>query len=51
LFDLVSTREIPVDVLRVVDPQLLTLKNLNCPEDYLSALQAAGIATSSDAGT
>jgi molybdopterin-guanine dinucleotide biosynthesis protein A len=51
LFDLVSTREIPVDELRVVDPQLLSLKNLNCPEDYLSALQAAGIATSSDAET
>jgi molybdenum cofactor guanylyltransferase len=51
LFDLVSTREIPVDVLRVVDPQLMTLKNLNCQEDYLSALLAAGIATSSDTGT
>jgi molybdenum cofactor guanylyltransferase len=51
LFDLVSTREIPVDALRVVDPQLWTLKNLNCQEDYLSALLAAGIATSSDAGT
>jgi molybdopterin-guanine dinucleotide biosynthesis protein A len=51
LFDLVSTREIPVDALRVVDPQLLTLKNLNRPEDYLSALLTAGIATSADAGT
>jgi molybdopterin-guanine dinucleotide biosynthesis protein A len=51
LFDEVSTREIPVDALRVVDPELSTLKNLNHPEDYLSALTAAGIATSSDAGT
>jgi molybdopterin-guanine dinucleotide biosynthesis protein A len=50
LFDLVSTREISVDDLRVVDPQLLTLKNLNCPEDYSSALLAAGMATSPDAG-
>jgi molybdopterin-guanine dinucleotide biosynthesis protein A len=44
LFDLVSTREIPVDVLRGVDPQLATLQNLNSPEDYSSALVAAGIA-------
>jgi molybdenum cofactor guanylyltransferase len=51
LFDLVSTREIPVNELRVVDPQLLTFKNLNCPEDYLSALATAGIVNSSDAGT
>jgi len=48
LFDEVRTREIQVDDLRVVDPQLLSLKNLNSPEDYLSALVTAGYATSHD---
>jgi len=43
LFDEVSTRKIPVDDLRAVDPQLWTLKNLNFPEDYSSALAAAGL--------
>jgi hypothetical protein len=38
LFDEVSTREIPVDKLRAVDPQLSTLENLNCEQDYFSAL-------------
>jgi len=42
LFDEADTREIPVEDLRAVDPQLLTLRNLNFPEDYYSALQAAG---------
>jgi molybdopterin-guanine dinucleotide biosynthesis protein A len=43
LFDEVSTREVPVDVLRAVDPQLDTLRNLNHPEDYQAALAAAGL--------
>jgi molybdopterin-guanine dinucleotide biosynthesis protein A len=41
LFDLVQTREVPVDDLRNVDPQLATLRNLNRHEDYLTALAAA----------
>ena len=48
LFDEVRTLEIPVDDLRAVDPQLSSLKNLNSPEDYLSALVTAGFATSLD---
>lgn len=43
LFDEVSTREVPVDDLRAVDPDLDTLKNLNTPEDYQNALRSAGI--------
>jgi molybdenum cofactor guanylyltransferase len=43
LFDLVQTREVPVDDLRDVDPQLATLRNLNQYDDYLAALAAAGI--------
>ncbi len=42
LFDEVRTREIPVDELRAVDPELSTLKNLNRPEDYAAALEVAG---------
>ena len=42
LFDEVNTREVPVDELRSVDPELATLENLNHPEDYLKALAAAG---------
>jgi molybdopterin-guanine dinucleotide biosynthesis protein A len=44
LFDEVNTREVPVDELRAVDPQLSTLVNLNCDEDYIAALSAAGFA-------
>jgi molybdopterin-guanine dinucleotide biosynthesis protein A len=42
LFDEVNTREVPVEVLREVDPQLATLENLNHEADYLAALAAAG---------
>lgn len=45
LFDLVRTREVPVEELRSVDPRLDTLKNLNTPEDYRAALMAAGLET------
>jgi molybdopterin-guanine dinucleotide biosynthesis protein A len=48
LFDEVRTREVPVEDLRSVDPQLATLENLNYHEDYLAALAAAGFAASSD---
>lgn len=46
LFDEVNTREVPVDELRSVDPKLSTLENLNHPEEYRSALAAAGFAES-----
>jgi molybdopterin-guanine dinucleotide biosynthesis protein A len=42
LFDEVNTREIPVEELRAVDPQLSSLKNLNFEDDYMAALTAAG---------
>jgi molybdopterin-guanine dinucleotide biosynthesis protein A len=48
LFDEVSTREVPVDDLRAVDPNLLTLENLNYEEDYLAALSTAGYAVPPD---
>jgi hypothetical protein len=42
LFDEVDTREIPVEQLRSVDPELATLENLNYEADYLAALKSAG---------
>jgi molybdopterin-guanine dinucleotide biosynthesis protein A len=42
LFDEVHTREVPVEYLRSVDPDLSTLKNLNYSVDYEAALSAAG---------
>ncbi len=36
---------IPVENLREIDPELLSLKNVNSPEDYLSALEVAGLST------
>jgi molybdopterin-guanine dinucleotide biosynthesis protein A len=44
LFDEVSTREVPVEELRAIDPQLSTLENLNCQKDYIVALTKAGFA-------
>lgn len=44
LFDEVRCREIPVDEMRAVDPQLATLQNLNHEADYRTALAAASIA-------
>lgn len=44
LFDAVTTRRVPVDQLRSVDPELCSLRNLNRPEDYAAALAAAGLA-------
>ena len=49
LFDEVRTREVPVDELRAVDPQLSTLENLNYEQDYISALTTAGFTVSPDA--
>jgi molybdopterin-guanine dinucleotide biosynthesis protein A len=42
LFDEARTLEVPVDELRVVDPHLSSLENLNYHDDYLAALAAAG---------
>lgn len=42
LFDRVPTLRIPVVVLRAADPELLSLRNCNRPEDYLAALERAG---------
>jgi molybdenum cofactor guanylyltransferase len=42
LFDAVRTRRVLGEELRGVDPELITLENLNRPEDYLRALAKAG---------
>jgi molybdopterin-guanine dinucleotide biosynthesis protein A len=42
LIEVVDALEVPVALLRNVDPELGTLKNLNCPEDYLEVLRKAG---------
>jgi molybdopterin-guanine dinucleotide biosynthesis protein A len=43
LFEAVRTRRVQPVELASVDPQLLTLRNLNTPEDYRDALAAAGL--------
>lgn len=52
LLDRVPTARVDVEELRAVDPQLLSLKNCNRPEDYDESLRLAGFApessTSSD---
>ncbi len=42
LFDAVRTRRVQPEEMRAVDPRLDTLRNLNTPEDYEAALEAAG---------
>src|SRR4051812_14005176 len=42
LMDAVRTRAVAAEELRVADPELATLRNLNAPEDYLNALRDAG---------
>ena len=42
LFGKCNTREIALDELRKVDPELLSLRNLNNPEAYRAALHEAG---------
>jgi len=44
LFEDADTQEIPLDDLRQVDPDLLTLINCNRPKDYRQALAQAGFA-------
>lgn len=43
LFDAVATRRVQAEEMRVADPDLLTLRNLNTREDYLAALREAGL--------
>jgi molybdenum cofactor guanylyltransferase len=43
LFDAVRTRRVHPEELALVDPQLLTLRNVNAREDYLNALSRAGL--------
>jgi molybdopterin-guanine dinucleotide biosynthesis protein A len=43
LFESAKTREVPVEQLRDVDPELGTLTNMNAPEDYRDALLRAGL--------
>jgi molybdopterin-guanine dinucleotide biosynthesis protein A len=42
LFEAVRTRRVKVEELKDVDPELLTLRNLNTREDYLAALKSLG---------
>jgi molybdopterin-guanine dinucleotide biosynthesis protein A len=44
LFEAVSTRRVQPAEMTAVDPELLTLRNLNTREDYLEALSEAGLA-------
>jgi len=44
LFDAVRTRRVQAAEMTSVDPELLTLRNLNTREDYLEALSNAGLA-------
>lgn len=43
LFDQARTRRITAEELSEVDPELLSLTNINSPEDYRSALAQAGL--------
>ena len=43
LFDAVRTRRVQAAEMTAADPCLLTLRNLNTPEDYREALSVAGI--------
>ena len=43
LFEAVSTRRVQPAEMAAVDPQLLTLRNLNTPQDYADALAIAGL--------
>ncbi len=43
--DVARTREVGADELRVVDPDLATLRNVNTPEEYLEALRQAGLSS------
>lgn len=42
LFDVADTRVVSTELLREVDPELWSLRNLNEPQEYLAALSDAG---------
>ena len=44
LFDAVRTRRVQAAEMTPVDPNLMTLRNLNTREEYLAALSSAGLA-------
>lgn len=46
LLDVLRTRRVQPSEVESVDPQLLTLQNLNTPQDYSRALAAAGLSPS-----
>jgi molybdenum cofactor guanylyltransferase len=46
LFDEIRAREIPMEMLRAVDPRLRSLENLNNEDDYRAALTKAGFPAS-----
>jgi molybdopterin-guanine dinucleotide biosynthesis protein A len=48
LLDKIATRIVDSALLRQVDPTLATLRNLNHPQDYLAALQQAGLSAPED---
>ena len=50
LFDAVQTRRVQREELATVDPELLTLRNLNTPEDYMNALKVSGLGPTSRVG-
>jgi molybdopterin-guanine dinucleotide biosynthesis protein A len=44
LLERARAREVDIDELRAVDPELASLRNTNTPEDYAAALHDAGLA-------
>ena len=50
LFNQTDTREVAVDELRDVDPELMSLENLNTPAEYLEALKQAGFEVPAEIG-
>jgi molybdopterin-guanine dinucleotide biosynthesis protein A len=43
LYEKVTIRRVPVQSLKIVDPGLLTLRNVNTPEEYEEVLRLAGL--------
>jgi molybdopterin-guanine dinucleotide biosynthesis protein A len=48
LFDRVPTNRVSEATLRSVDPELLSFVNVNCPDDYQTALRLAGCVIDGD---
>ena len=46
LLEKLDSIAIPIDQLRIADPELVSLNNLNTPTQYLAALAAAGFSVS-----